>query len=233
MKKKRKVIPFIISGILVLAIVLCVIVVVQIMSVGYVTVNGHSVFRVVTGSMEPTIPTGAVLISEETEIEDIKVNDIICFRSKTSEMLGQVITHRVVKIMESGDGGLCLETRGDANTVSDGYLVTKGNLIGKVTWYSGNENLLVRILSFLTGKIGFLACIVLPVFLIAGVMMKDTVKNIRKELNQMAYVSQQQPVKRKITLEDLLTPDEYAAFIEELKKEILEELTKGDTEKET
>ena len=99
------------------AMVFCIIIVAQIMSKGYVNIFGYSLFRVETGSMEPTITTGALLICKEAEIEVIETGDIICYRSKSQQMLGQVITHRVVDIIQSEDGTILLETRGDANTV--------------------------------------------------------------------------------------------------------------------
>ena len=50
---------------LILAMALCVVVVSQVLSQGYVSIGGYSMFRVVTPSMEPTLPVGALLLSEE------------------------------------------------------------------------------------------------------------------------------------------------------------------------
>ena len=48
--------------ILVLAVVLAMVVCIQVLTRGYVTIAGNSLFRVVTGSMEPTMPVGSILI---------------------------------------------------------------------------------------------------------------------------------------------------------------------------
>ena len=125
------------SIVLLLTLVICISVMAQVMSKGYVTILGYSLFRVETGSMEPTISTGALLVCKERKIVDVELEDIICYRSKSKQMLGQVITHRVIQILTSDDGNILLETRGDANTISDGYYVTEDNLIGEVVWYSG------------------------------------------------------------------------------------------------
>ena len=50
------------TAVLVLSLVLCASVLAQVLTRGYVTLGGYSLFRVVSGSMEPTISTGALLI---------------------------------------------------------------------------------------------------------------------------------------------------------------------------
>ena len=180
---------------LLFTIVFCIVVVAQIMSNGYVKFLGYSLFRVETGSMEPTISTGALLICKEADMEDIAVNDIICYRSKSKQMLGQVITHRVVQILESGTGEILLETKGDANTVSDGFFVASNNLVGKVVWYSGQKNILADIVGFVTGRIGFFGCIVIPVLLVSGLLLRDSVKDIQKELKELEALEDQTELK--------------------------------------
>ena len=167
MSKKWKLGQAVVTAILIAAVIFCIVVISQVMSRGYVTIAGRSLFRVVTGSMEPTIPTGSLLISKNIEIEEIERGDIICFRSKESNMLGQVITHRVIDIVHSGDGNLYLETCGDANPTADGYYVTDANLIGIVTKYTKSGNLMAKIFSLFTSKIGFLSCVAIPVLAIA------------------------------------------------------------------
>lgn len=175
------------SGIL-LAFTVSVVMIIgyQIMTNGYVTIAGHSMFRVVTGSMEPTIHVGALLICDDTKIEDIKVNDIVCFQSNMSVIKGSVVTHRVVDIKEK-DGVLKLVTRGDANPVADALYVTSSNLIGRVTWYSGQGNIIAKVISFMSGQIGFLACIVIPVLLFGSLTLHHSMTSIQKEL---AYLRQ-------------------------------------------
>lgn len=180
---------------LIFTIVFCIVVVAQIMSNGYVKLCGYSLFRVETGSMEPTISTGALLICKEADMEDIAVKDIICYRSQSKQMLGQVITHRVVEVLESSTGQILLETRGDANTVSDGFFVASNNLVGKVVWYSGQKNILAGVIGFVTGRIGFFGCIVIPVLLVSGLLLRDSVKDIQKELKELEALEYQTGLK--------------------------------------
>lgn len=220
MSKKDKILYSVVSVMLAASVILCITVIAQVMSRGYVSFLGTSFFRVATGSMEPTIATGSLLISEKTEIEEIEVDDIICFRSKESNMLGQVITHRVVSVMVNDEGQTYLETCGDANPSVDGYYVTESNLIGKVSYYTKQGNIVARIFSMLMSKTGFLSCIVFPVLLIAGVIMRDSVRSIRKELQIIAQESEK-------VSSDVVTPEEYEAMVNRLKKEILEEVRQG------
>ena len=75
-----------VTVLLILVVLLCVYVAVQVFSNGYVNFGGYTMFRVVTGSMEPTIPTGALLVAQQTDIADVQVNDIICFMTQDAQI---------------------------------------------------------------------------------------------------------------------------------------------------
>ena len=221
------------SAILMIAVLLCLCAAVQVVTKGYVSIGGRSVFRVVTGSMEPTIATGAILINEKTDIGKIQENDIVCFWAKQADIRGSVITHRVTEVLTDGEGTVYLETRGDANLATDPYYVDSTNLIGKVTWHSGKENVLTNMLSFLSGKFGFFACIVFPLLLVAGLMLQGAVKNLQKDILELRYEIARGPVKLVEDLPDsenllpgytTLTYEDYEAIYETLKRELLEEL---------
>ena len=203
---------------LVLVSILCVYVVIQVLTQGYVNFFGFSVFRVVTGSMEPTIAPGALLISKDMPIEQIQVGDIICFRSREANMLGKSITHRVISIYESGTQ-LCLETKGDANTVADALPVMQSNLIGKVIVYTGQKNVLADIMSFLTSGMGFMICIVMPCLLICGMILRECVSNIQKELSgvmdDMIQEGQEKSESPQLSKED------YERIYQEVLQEVL------------
>ena len=229
MSKKWKLSQIIVTIVLVAAVIFCITVIAQVMSRGYVTIAGRSLFRVVTGSMEPTIPTGSLLVSKKIEIEEVERGAIVCFRSKESNMLGQVVTHRVIDIVYSQDGELYLETCGDANPTADGYYVTENNLIGEVTHYTKNGNVMARIFSLITSKIGFLSCIAIPVLAIAGLILKDSLKTIRRELNAISHYMDEEA--KKDELQEILSPEEYEELVARLRKELLEEVNNSVEEK--
>ena len=172
------------SAVLIIAVTVCLVVTVQTLVNGYTRFFGYSVFRVVTGSMEPTMSVGTVLICKNTDIDDISVGDIICFRSRESSHYGYIVTHRVVSVQTDGTGRKYLESRGDANVSSDPYYVESENLLGRVTWYSKKDGVFNKMLDFLSGKIGFFAIIVIPIMLVAGLILQGVQKNIKGELNK-------------------------------------------------
>ena len=173
------------TAVLALTVGLCLYVVIQVMSRGYANIGGFMMFRVVTGSMEPTIATGALLIAKEVDIAAIQLDDIVCFRTQVSEIWGKIVTHRVVGIMQAESGGILLETKGDANLVSDIFFVDKSNLIGKVVWYTGDKSVFAGILTLFANKNIFLGCIVLPTLVISGLILKDSVAGIQKDMQLM------------------------------------------------
>ncbi len=85
------------------------------------TMFGFSPAIVVTGSMEPTIPVGSLIITHSQS--EYKERDIIMFKS---ENVSSSVTHRIIKVTENG-----YITQGDANNTPDEE-IPKSAVIGKV-----------------------------------------------------------------------------------------------------
>ena len=212
---------------LIMAVLICLYTVVQVLSNGYVNICGYMMFRVVTGSMEPTIDVGALLLTRETDITDIDINDIVCFKTQESVIFGEIVTHRVVNRTTTADGEILLETKGDANPVSDGYYVTQDNFLGKVVWYTGDDSMLASVFAFFTNKIGFLAVIVFPCLLIVSFILKDCVKNIRSELELAKGELNKSGNEAEWKTDPMrgMTSEEYTEMCDRIRLELLEELT--------
>lgn len=224
-KKESKImrgISVLVTILLILAVALCVYIVFQLLTDGHASVFGYMMFRVVTGSMEPTMSVGTLLVTKQVEISAIDINDIVCFRTYDAMIYGSVVTHRVVNIIQDG-AGILLETKGDANLVADGYYVSQENLIGKVVWYTGESNVLTTVFSFLSNKVGFLGCIVFPCLLVAGMVLQGCVKNIRSEMEEArreAAAANQQPANPA----DAMTDQEYQEMMDRIRQELTKEL---------
>ena len=229
---KRR-INFLITALLIFAVLLCLWVTFQVIGKGYVNLFGYSLFRVVTGSMEPTIPVGSLLICRQIGMENVQVGDIICFRAQESVIFGQMVTHRVTAILPAVDGSLLFETRGDANLAADGYLVSQINFVGKVVWYTGANSVLSSVFSFFSNKISFLACIVIPILLLGGLLMKDCVTNIRFELQKaMDELERQSAPEETLPLPEM-TEEERNEMYERIRAELIEELMQGAEQSKT
>ena len=80
----------------------------------------YRTYHVRSGSMEPAIPTGALVVLAEVDAEEIEVGDVITF-DRPDGATGRV-THRVVDVVGDG-GGRAFLTKGDANDVPDPWRV--------------------------------------------------------------------------------------------------------------
>lgn len=251
---KNRIIDTIVTVLLVFAVLFCLFAAIQTLQKGYVSVGDYSFFRVVTGSMEPSIHIGTLILSKREPINNLRLNDVICFRSKSSDMLGQIITHRVVGINTNDEGQLRLLTKGDANTAEDAYFVMQDNLVGKVIWTSGDRNWLSELIGFLTGKFGFMACIAFPCLLIAGLMLRDSIGKIQRDMKKIVdemasdgsvddqqisnsedghlqSMSEQNDANVAINEANELD-EEYQKMCERIRKELIEELKQRDQQKQ-
>lgn len=105
-----------------------------------ITVFGINTYVVLSGSMSPTFDAGSYIVSKQTPIEEIKVQDIITFTSKSNSKT--MVTHRVIE-KKIENGIINLVTQGDANDTADIPTVTSENLIGKTIFYANNLGNLV------------------------------------------------------------------------------------------
>ena len=221
-KKKRK-----IAGTIVLcfAVLFSLFISIQIVVRGYADIAGYSFFRVVTGSMEPTLSVNTLVVSHKTNIEKIKVKDIVVFRSPTGAGSDRIVTHRVVSVVWE-NGTATLETRGDANPVADSRMVRQKDLIGKVVWYSDKEGGIMSVMSFLGSKTGFLACIALPILFLGGLILRSCIVSIQKDL----YRAQRELAREEeIEAASHVSHEEYEEIYEKIRTELIEEL-KNDHE---
>lgn len=96
------------------------------------SVLGVSVMQVRTGSMEPEIPVGGIVITYKVKPSSLKVGDIISFYSNDTKISGEINTHRIVGIRDSESGEKIFLTKGDANDAVDEAAVFEVDIVGKV-----------------------------------------------------------------------------------------------------
>ena len=125
-------------------------------------VLGYSVFRVMTGSMEPEIRENSLLVVKKTPPEDIVPGDVISFFSPDPMLEGAVNTHRVVRV-EKENGRIQFITKGDANVIEDTYPVDASALVGKAVFKS---YWLGKAVSLLANPLVFGIIILLPLLII-------------------------------------------------------------------
>lgn len=138
-------------------------------------IMGYSVFRVLSGSMQPAIPIDSLVFVKHADADKIREGDIISFYSRDPSLDGFVNTHRVVSI-EKEQGAISFTTKGDSNYMDDRYPVSSADLIGKVVHISPILGKFVRLLS---NPLIFLPLIVLPLLVILLSNLIRTIKVTR------------------------------------------------------
>ena len=114
---------------------------------------------VLTESMEREIHDGDLILTRDTPIEDIDVDDVISYFDPASKNKS-VVTHRVIERYEEG-GIVYFRTQGDNNDIADKYSVPAENVIG--VWTGFRLPLMGRVMLFMQSTWGILICIGLPV----------------------------------------------------------------------
>lgn len=95
---------------------------------GTAAILGYRGEVILTGSMQPALHPGDLVVAQRVTAGRLAVGDIVSFRSRS----GITITHRVRTIVRGRDGRLRIETRGDANSVSEHWVVPPGSQVGRI-----------------------------------------------------------------------------------------------------
>jgi signal peptidase len=123
---------------------------------------------VLTGSMEPAIPVGSIIVIKETDPNSLIVGDVICYQFSEHAL----ITHRIISV--SGAGFI---TKGDANEEPDDRLVEKEDVIGKV-------EIILPYFGYLASSvrtpIGFMILLFIPATLLIAFEIRNIIKELRK-----------------------------------------------------
>lgn len=131
--------------------------------------GGFRAYSVLTGSMEPVIQTGSLIVTFfPTSTNHIRANGVITFEEPGYE--NKFITHRVSKVVDSKPG-VVYQTKGDANNSPDPWLITYGRIKGV---YLMHFPYLGALLEFIRSPLGIFIFVVIPVLLI----VLDESKNI-------------------------------------------------------
>ncbi len=92
---------------------------------------GDRPHTVLTGSMEPTIAAGDVVVDEQIAPTSAQVGDVVTFRDPEDQ--SRLITHRVRSIRRAGSH-LWFVTQGDANNTTERWRVAADGQLGRVVY---------------------------------------------------------------------------------------------------
>ena len=128
-------------------------------------IMGYQTYNVISGSMEPELPVGCLVLVKSIPPETVKENDIIVFHRGDS-----IITHRVVEVQKEERQFI---TKGDANESRDVSPIPYQDLVGIVTHHYAGLGRLMGFLSSVPGKILLIG------FVVAGVALQFLAGKIR------------------------------------------------------
>jgi signal peptidase I len=86
-------------------------------------VTGHHLEQVITGSMQPTIPIGSLVVTERVPVNQLRVGDIIVFPNPDNSK--ETIVHRIVWMGHDQQGDVLVRTKGDYNALPDGWTLSR------------------------------------------------------------------------------------------------------------
>lgn len=112
---------------------------------------GRQLLAVRGESMEPAIPLGSLVLVSERATDDLRVGDIVTWRAEN----GVYVTHRLIRIVEQ-DGGVFVQTQGDANDDPDPSAVPVTAVVGVVDGWLPVAGYLTTMLGTPTGLISWL-----------------------------------------------------------------------------
>src|SRR5690606_9993103 len=121
----RTVLLHVLPGVVLLALLAALVLVPRVL--------GWAPLTVLTGSMEPTIPTGSqVVVAPVDDVAALEVGDVITVMPFPDDPT--LVTHRVVARTDTADGPSFV-TQGDANDVADAWEVTETQIRGEVRYW--------------------------------------------------------------------------------------------------
>lgn len=92
---------------------------------------GLQLFSVLSGSMEPAIGTGDIVVESTISPLEARVGDVVTFRDPHDTR--RLVTHRVRHVKLSGQR-VHFTTKGDANNAVERWTVAAGGSIGRVEY---------------------------------------------------------------------------------------------------
>ena len=134
---------------------------------------GYKILQVMSGSMSGEFETGDTILIKEIKNEgDLKIGDVITYRTDKSTM----VTHRIVNITKIG-GELNYTLKGDANNTEDSEKVIFSNIDGI---YVRKLNLIGNLINFMQKPYGMVIIFTTPILLILYIIKNEKVKEEKR-----------------------------------------------------
>ncbi len=122
---------------------------------------GLKSFTVLSGSMEPTLKTGDVVVDETIAPGQMKVGDVVTFREPDSTRL---VTHRVREISATG-AIYHVTTKGDANHTTEKWNIEAAGKVGRTRYHVPKMG---YVMAWIHGPLGRVGLLIVPALLLGA-----------------------------------------------------------------
>jgi signal peptidase len=113
-----------------LALAFCLALLGSLLTVAATNLLGYQNFVIYSGSMEPTVKVGSLLLTRPVDVDDLRVSDVVTYRSPGNHT---TLTHRIVSIRQE-DGDWVFKTKGDASLGPDPQEVILHGQVSKMAF---------------------------------------------------------------------------------------------------
>lgn len=254
--KTKKIIDIVVNVVLWLFVIFSIFVTVVAVSVdkdgeNVPIVGGKCYLTVLSTSMEGKKPDGiaadkpsgfnkgdlivAKYIGKDPEAKTkLGIGDVISFRFDVNNDgkidKGELNTHRIVDLVKDGEGNVTgYITKGDNNLTNDANPVYFGDIVAV---YSGRRLVGIgNVLTFLSSKLGFGLCIILPLFLFFAyelfVFIK-TLLTVKNEGKKVITAEDEELIKQRAIEEYLRRQQESASAVQGSVQDSVQESVQGN-----
>ncbi len=137
-------------------------------------VAGATPYTILTGSMQPSLPPGTLIVVKPVDTDEIGIGTVITYQLESGK--ATVVTHRVVAQRFNTKGEIQFQTQGDANNTPDENWVKPVQIRG-AKWYA--VPYLGHVNNMLTGKERQIAVYIVAALLLgyAAFMFTGTIRD--------------------------------------------------------
>ena len=129
-------------------------------------VVGYVPYTVLTGSMQPSIAPGDVVIDKPVQPSELRVGDVVTFPDPANKE--RLITHRVRRV-DNRAGTVRVVTRGDANNQDERWAAPADGRVGRV---AARVPMVGHVLQRIHSPLGRMLLLVVPALLLAALELR-------------------------------------------------------------